>query len=418
MKAVMAATASGLSDLTLSQSLTQRSLSRCPLSDGQSVDYPYYLLSHQVLSAWLLSFLMCDCRRLTKNNTFDRLGICQAALPFTSPRIPGCLDHLHLNYFNHHTSSKLDYCPRPNHTPNMALNDTGPSTTAPLTFTFSPPLPSRYNLRHLTLADRPACIRVISHSFMFHNAIDTPWNEHVDSYHPLAAFFFDHAMAAGTDNYSFVITDMLSSKPPRSTCNGTHAAGHDADVASLMRDTDIVGVVICYDASRIADLDSLRSHTSFMSSQVSHDLYVLLDTLYQNDLRADPAHLHHHRYQPTAPGAQPAAPQPGNTIECFLLATQCQYNGEKLASYLCQAVYQLGVARGFECLETVATHPATAHIFTQLGGGRTVVTHRIQPKELKVKRADGSEWQPWAEVRDDMVALHVPIARDNEAAAA
>ena len=280
-------------------------------------------------------------------------------------------------------------------------------------FSFSTPLPSRYSLRHVTLADRAVCLRLIAHSFMFHNAIDTPWREHVDNYQPLAACFFDHAMAPDTDNYSFVITDAVHSTPPSDTYNGS--AEHDSDLAGLVRDTDVVGVVLCYDASRVADLDALRTHETFQHSQVSHDLYVLLDDLYQHDLRADPTHAHHAHYQPTLPGAQPSPPQPGTTIECFLLATNCQYRGERLASYLCQAVYQLGVRRGFQCLETVATHPATAHIFTALGGGRSVVTHRIRPSELWVVRKDGSRWQPWAEVKDDMVALHVPIARDEQA---
>ena len=142
---------------------------------------------------------------------------------------------------------------------------------------------------------------------------------------------------------------------------------------------------MCYDASRVADLDSLRSHPTFPQSQVSLDLTVLLDTLYQHDLRADPTHPLHADYQRTVAGGQPAAPPAGDTIEVFLLATKCQYQGERLASCLCQAVYWLGQQRGVRFIDTVATHPATAHIFTQLGRGNSVVTHRIQPKELSVK---------------------------------
>lgn len=302
------------------------------------------------------------------------------------------------------------------------------STSTTLSLPFSRPLPARYRIRHVTTADRTACLRLISHSFMFHNAIDTPWHEPVDNYQPLAALFFDHAMADTTHNHSFVITDTHSAHPPHPPAHDD-SSEHEADLLRLSNSTDIVGVVICYDASRVADMDTLRTHPSFSRSQVSHDLYVLLDSLYQHDLRADPAHPLHHYYQPTLPGGQPAAPAAGNTIECFLLATNCQYSGERLASYMCGAVYQLGQQCGYRALETVATHPATAHIFMQLGGGKSVVTHRIRPSELWVKRMDGasstgsssnggsssdsgssgSEWQPWVDVKDDMVAIHVPI---------
>ena len=275
-------------------------------------------------------------------------------------------------------------------------------------FPSSPPLPARYRIRHMTAADRTACLRVIAHSFMFHNAIDTPWGEPVDNYQPLAALFFDHAMAAAPhDSFSFVITDTQAATPPNDTHSGN--AEHDSDLHGL-GDTVIAGVVVCYDASRVADLDALRSNSTFQHSQVSHDLYVLLDSLYQHDLRAEPSHPLHSYYAPTAPGAQPSAPLPGDTVECFLLATKCQYGGERLASYLCEAVYASAQQRGYRCLETVATHPATAHIFHRLGGGRSVVTHRIQPSVLRVTRKDGSEWQPWKGVQDDMVAVHVPIA--------
>jgi len=245
---------------------------------------------------------------------------------------------------------------------------------------------------------------------MFHNAIDTPWREHVDNYQPLAALFFDHAMAAplDTDNYSYVITDTQHSTPPH-PYSYSGQSEHGADLRRLSSETDIVAVVVCYDASRVADMDALRTHATFRHSQVSHDLFVLLDSLYQHDLRSHPTHPLHSHYQPTPPGGQPSAPPAGDTVECFLLAVQCQYSGERLASQLCQAVYQLGRQRGFRALETVATHPATAHIFMQLGMGRSVVTHRIRPSELSVKREDGSEWQPWADVKDDMVAIHVPI---------
>ena len=257
----------------------------------------------------------------------------------------------------------------------------------------------------VTAADRSAVLRVIAHSYMFHNAIGTPWHEPVTNYHPLAALFFDHAMAVH-DNYTFVIIDTLPNTPPNNTNNG-HTE-HDSDWVQL-GDTDLAGVVLCYEASRVADLDVLRTHPTLQQSQVSHDLFVLLDDLYQHDLRADPYHPLHSRYQPTLPGAQPTAPPPGDTIECFLLATKCQYRGERLASYLCRAVYCLGQQRGYRCLETVATHPATAHIFVSSGGVRSVVTHRIKPSGLAVRRKDGSEWYPWADVKDDMVAVHVPI---------
>ena len=275
----------------------------------------------------------------------------------------------------------------------------------PLSFSFSPPLPSRYRIRHVTSADRSACVRIIAHAFMYHNAVDVVHHEPSAVYLPIASLVFDHCMNE-SPNLSFLLTDSQHTLPPATATTAvdtSHTVNHDADRDSL-HDTDVVACILNYDAARSPDLQSLRSDPVHSQARLAVD-FNLFNTLYQSDVRTNP----------------PAAPShTGHTIDCFYLAVKCDHGGTGLARYLCRALYSEARRLGYKELETAATHPSTAHIFmTQLGQEKGavqgVVTHRLRPSELVVKREDGSEWRPWAALKDDVVCVQVPV--EPEAAA-
>ena len=268
-----------------------------------------------------------------------------------------------------------------------------------LSFASLPPLPSRYRIRHVTTADRSACIRLIAHAFMYHNNVDVVHNEPSAVYLPIASLVFDHCMTQ-TQKLSFLITDTQHNIAPSTTGDTSHTVDHDADRDSL-NNTDVAACILNYDAARWPDIESLRNDPVHSQARLAVD-YVLFNTLSQADLRPNPP---------------PAPTTVGHTVECFYLAVKCDYGGSGLARYLCRVLYSEARRLGYRALETSATHPATAHIFmTQLGAEegavQGVVTHRLKPSELVVKRDDGSEERPWADVKEDVVCVSVPIEHE------
>ena len=276
-------------------------------------------------------------------------------------------------------------------------------STNDLCLSVSPPLPSRYRVRHVTPADRSACVRIIAHAFMYHNHIDMVHNEPSAVYLPIASLVFDHCMNE-QHNLSFLITDTQHTIRPPATGDTAHTVDHDADRASL-DDTDVAACILNYDASRSPDLDSLKSNAVYTNTRLAND-FILFDTLYRSpDLRTNP---------PPTTTPTPA----GHTVDCFFLATKCHYAGSGLATALCRLLYSEARRLGYRALETSASHPATAHIF--MGGlGEDVVgvvTQRVVPSELVVvgKGEDGSEERPWRGLKDDVVCVHVPIEQPSK----
>ena len=264
-----------------------------------------------------------------------------------------------------------------------------------LSFPSLPPLPSRYSLRHVTIADRSACVRLIAHAFMYHNTVDIVHNEPSAVYMPIASLIFDHCMKE-THNLSFLITDTLHTVS-HPTAVTTHTVNHDADRDSL-HDTDIAACILNYDAARHPPLDSLQNDPVHSRARLAVD-YVLFNTLTQSDVRTNPP---------------PPVASLGHTVECFYLAVKCDHGGSGLARYLCRVLYSEARRLGYRALETSATHPATARIFLQqLGGAEGAVqgevTHRLTPSSLVVKRDDGTEERPWAAVKDDVVCVSVCV---------
>lgn len=263
-----------------------------------------------------------------------------------------------------------------------------------LAFPIFPPLPSRYRIRHVTTADRSACIRLIAHSFMYHNNVDVVHREPSAVYLPIAALVFDHCIQH-TQHLCFLITD--TQHTTTNTADTSHIVDHDADRTSL-DDTDTAACILNYDAAHSPDLDSLRSNAVYSRARLAVD-FTLFNTLYQSpDLRTNP----------------PPPPHPtsaGHTVDCFFLAVKCDQVGRGLARYLCRVLYSEAARLGYRELETSATHPATARIFLhQLADGvEGVVTRRLKPSEVVVKREDGSEERPWADVKDDVVCVSVTI---------
>lgn len=266
------------------------------------------------------------------------------------------------------------------------------STTTNLSFPSLPPLPSRYRIRHVTTADRMACVRLIAHAFMYHNTVDVVHKEPSAVYMPIASLVFDHCMKE-THNLSYVITDTQHTTPTHHTPDTTHTYDHDADRDSLADDTSIAACVLNYDAMRAPPLELLGNDPVYSQARLAVD-YQLFQTLEKSDVRSQPP---------------PPVSQPGHTMECFYLAVKCDHGGSGLARYLCRVLYSEARRLGYTALETSATHPATARIFlTQLGAAGEV-THRLRPSELVVKREDGSEEKPWADVKEDVVCVKVPI---------
>ena len=259
-----------------------------------------------------------------------------------------------------------------------------------LSFPSLPPLPARYRIRHVTPADRSACIRLITHAFMYHNAIDAVHREPSAVYAPIAAMVFDHAMHE-PHNLSFLITDAQHTPTPP-TPDTTHTYDHDADRDSLA-DSDVVACTLNYDAVRWPPLDDLKTDPVYSRARVSVD-YALFSKLDSCDVRTSPP---------------PKPTQLGHTVEHFYLAVRCDHVGCGLARYLCRALYSEAQRLGYREMETTATHSATAHIFLTQLGPEGMVTHRLKPSEVVVKRADGSEERPWADVTEDVVAVSTPI---------
>ena len=283
-----------------------------------------------------------------------------------------------------------------------SLSTSRSMSSASLTFSTVPPLPSRYRLRHVTVGDRSACIRLIAHAFMYHNSVDVVHREPSAVYLPIASLVFDHCMT-DTQRLSFLITDSQHVVTTH-TADASHAVDHDADRTSL-DDTDVTAVILNYDASRSPDLESLANDPVHSQARLAVDRE-LFNKLYQSDVRTNP----------------PPPPPLGHTVECFYLAVKCDYGGSGLARHLCRVLYAEARRLGYRAVETSATHPATARIFlTQLTDDGTAlgeVTHRLRPSELVVKRDDGSEDRPWADVKEDMVCVSVPIETNKSTAQA
>ena len=286
--------------------------------------------------------------------------------------------------------SRLPYS-RPS-LPSLAVS-TRSMTSTSLSFPSLPPLPARYRLRHVTPADRSACIRLITHAFMYHNAVDMVHREPSAVYAPIASMVFDHCMQE-PHNLSFLLTDTQHSLTPH-TPDTSHTFDHDADRDALA-DTDVAACILNYDNARWPPLDSLRTDPVYSKARVARDQH-LFDKLVASDLRIPPP---------------PSLTTLGHSVECFYLAVKCDHGGSGLARYLCRVLYEQARQLGYREMETSATHPATARIFLQQLGPEGVVTHRLRPSEVVVKKGDGSEERPWVDVKDDLVCVTVPIVHE------
>ena len=182
---------------------------------------------------------------------------------------------------------------------------------------------------------------------------------------------------------------------------------HEADLSSV-DESAIVGVILNNDGSR--QLQWPREDPAFKEAMAWSDDFLLWTKLYgECDLRADPAHPLHRLYQPATTPAAPPPWRKGEHVHCFLLATHCRCKGERLASYLTQALYYHAQRLGFSSMHVEASHPATAHLFQSGVMSHGVVTHRVAPKDVVKKLDSGEEQRRWAVLADDVVAVHVEI---------
>ena len=79
-----------------------------------------------------------------------------------------------------------------------------PPPSTPFNFPFDPPLPERYTVRLLQPTDRAVCLRLICHSFAYHNAVDSAYGLPASSFAPVMGLLVDHCIP---HNLSFVILD-------------------------------------------------------------------------------------------------------------------------------------------------------------------------------------------------------------------
>ena len=284
-----------------------------------------------------------------------------------------------------------------------------PPPSTPLEFPFDPPLSPRYSIRFLQASDRAVCVRLISHSFMYHNPVDVAYRRPSSGYDAVTAMIFDHCLP---HHLSFAIVDNeYRAKQGRQEADAASSSSapsphervdHDADRDADVLDTPVAGVIINHDACWRVDWSALRSSPT---PSPMADTFALFAQLRAHDLRKEPSHPFHSLYSDPPVDTQWPA---GEHLHVFLLATRCAYKGERLASYLCQASYYWARQMGFESLHTEASHPATAHIFMKapING---VVTHRYAPRELVSTGEDGKEYRRWEGAEEDVVAVHASI---------
>ena len=259
----------------------------------------------------------------------------------------------------------------------------------------------------------------------YHNPIDLVYKLPSSKYALACALMWEHCWP---DALSFVILDRQhTATQPNSahSHNGAAAAeaaagederhfhwpvaehDHEADLASV-DESAIVGVILNNDGSR--QLQWPREDPAFKEAMSWSDDFLLWTTLYgEGDLRADPTHPLHRLYQPATTPAAPPRWRKGEHVHCFLLATHCRCRGERLASYLTQALYYHAQRLGFSSMHVEASHPATAHLFQSGVMSRGVVTHRVAPSAVVKKLDSGEEQRRWAALADDVVAVHVEI---------
>ena len=283
-------------------------------------------------------------------------------------------------------------------------------------FPFSPPLPSRYTIRPVQASDRAACCRLLCHQFMYHNAVDAVYKLPSLSYEVPFHLMWEHCWP---DKLSFVIVDTQHNTSPPTADHSTQAADerhvhwpvtehdHEADVATL-DDSNIAGVILNNDGSR--QLPWPREEPEFKAAMAWSDDYLLWTQLYHNgDLRVDASHPLHHLYQPITTPSAPPSHRKGEHAHCFLLGVHCRYHGERLASYLTQALYYHARRLGYESMHVEASHPATAHLFQSGVMSNGIVTHRTAPSTVVKKTEGGEEQRRWAVLNDDVVVVYVTI---------
>ena len=287
------------------------------------------------------------------------------------------------------------------------------ATLSNLSFPFSPPLPSRYTIRPIQASDRAACARLLCHAFMFHNPVDLVYKLPSSSYELPFSLMWEHCWP---DRLSFVIVDQ---QHERAHTNGITAVDeqhmhwsvtehdHEADVATL-DESDIVGVILNNDGSR--QLQWPRDDPAFKAAMAWSDDWLLWTQLYhQCDLRVNSSHPLHHLYQPITTPAAPPLYRRGEHVHCFLLGTHCRCKGERLASYLTQALYLHAQRLGYESMHVEASHSATAHLFQSGLMSHGIVTHRVAPKDVIKKSGGGEEYRRWETLTDDVVVVYVKI---------
>ena len=256
---------------------------------------------------------------------------------------------------------------------------------------------------------------------MYHNAVDMVYKLPASSYELPVNMIWQHCWP---DKLSFVIVDQqhhhhIPTHQPTTTSHST-AADHDgqlhwpvtehdhtADLATL-DDSAIVGVILNNDGSR--QLQWQRDDPAFKQAMAWSDDWLLWGQLYgQGDLRTNPTHPLHHQYRPPTTPPSPPTHRKGEHVHCFLLAVNCGYRGQRLASYLTQALYYHAQRLGYQHMHVEASHPATAHLFQSGMMAHGIVTHRVAPSSVVKTVEGGEELRRWEALTDDVVAVYVDI---------
>ena len=253
---------------------------------------------------------------------------------------------------------------------------------------------------------------------MYHNPIDVVYKLSSSRYELPFNLMWEHCWP---DKLSFVIIDQQHKPTQAEHTANNHTTedneqrlhwpvtehDHEADLATL-DESNICGVILNNDGSR--QLQWPRDDPTFKEAMSWSEDWLLWTHLYQQcDLRIDPSHPLHHLYQPTTTPAVPPRYRKGEHAHCFLLGVNCRYNGERIASYLTQALYYHAQRLGYESMHVEASHPATAHLFQSGVMSHGIVTHRVAPKEIVKKLEEGGEQRRWEALTGDVMSIYVKI---------